>query len=210
MPYPVGPDTFTAADGTELHAYNAGWTQQRTDVAEVMSNVAQLRGGGSEGAYKWDGDTFTADQYVQAKVATASNYGGVTVRATGLSNATYCGYVALYDGGVIDLQRIDNGVRSNLQAGIGSISAGQTLKLQIVGTTLKVFVNGSQIGTDQTDATYATGQPGMYWLGGAAMAMDDWTADTIPSGAGSSATAEMPRGGHRPYPFSPGSQPQRF
>lgn len=184
MGFPVGPDTFTGASGTELHAYNAGWTQIRSDVAEIDSNTAVLRAGGSEGAYKWVTDTFTADGYVQAKIVNASNYGGVGFRLTGTSNATFNGYLALTDGGAIDLQLVTNGVRSGLQGGMGSISSGDTLKLEVVGTSLKVYINGVQVGTTVTDSTYSSGQPGMWWLGALATSLDLWTADTIPSGGG--------------------------
>src|SRR6185369_16120486 len=120
MSFPVGPDAFTAANGTELHAYNAGWTQQRTDPAEVQSNAAGLRGGGSEGNYKWDGDTFTADQYAQAVIAVENNYGGVAVRMTGTTNGTVCGYICIYDSHKISIQRIDNGSRSVIVGGVST------------------------------------------------------------------------------------------
>lgn len=184
MAFPVGPDTFTVADGTELHAYNASWTQIRSDVAEIVSNAVVLRAGGSEGAYKWDGDTFTADGYVQAKIVNASNYGGISFRTTGTSNANYNGYLALTDGGAIDLQIVTNGTRAGIQGGMGSIANGDTLKLEVVGSSLKVYVNGVQVGTTSTDSTYSSGQPGMWWLGAGATSIDNWTADKIPSGGG--------------------------
>jgi len=191
MSLPV-TDHFTGTSGTDLHVYNAGWTEQRASdtVCEISGvgggsgNTAWGKPGGSEAAVKWDGDTFTGDQYAQCKAVNASNYGGPTVRQTGTTVATQNGYLALIDGFAIDLQRFDNGVRTNLQGGIGSIGAGDALKLEIVGTTLKVYVNGVQVGTNQTDSTYATGQPGMYFNGAASSELDDWTADTIPSGGG--------------------------
>lgn len=184
MSFPIGPDAFTGANGTELHAYNASWTQQRSDVAEIQSNAAILRAGGSEGAYKWDGDTFTnPDGYVQAAMPNPTNYGGVTFRMTGTSNGTVNGYVVLYDGGSLDLQTVTNGTRANLQTGMGSIASGDTLKLEVVGSSLKVYVNGVQVGTTVTNSAFSTGQPGMYWIG-SGLALDLWTADTIPTGGG--------------------------
>jgi len=185
-------DSFTGTSGTQLHTYNASWTEQRASDLHceisgagggTPNTVRAAATGGSEAAAKWDGDTFTADQYSQAKAVNASNYAGPTVRMVGVTAAAENGYVALIDGLAIDLQRIDNGVRTNLQGGIGSIASGDTLKLEIVGTTLKVYVNGVQVGTNQTDSNYATGQPGIAFIGSGAE-LDDWMADTIPTGAG--------------------------
>lgn len=183
MGFPVGPDAFTAANGTELHAYNAGWTQQRSDVVEIQSNAAILRGGGSEGCYKWDGDVFTGNQFAQAVIPNATNYGGLTVRMTGTSNATVNGYVALYDSTAIDLQTVTNGTRANLQTGMGAIANGDTLKLEVIGTSIKVYINGAQVGTTVVDSSFSTGQPGMYFIG-SGLTVDTWTADTIPTGGG--------------------------
>lgn len=191
MGFPTGPDTFTGSNGTELHTYNSGWTLQTTDVSEIQSNTATMRAAGSESAYKWDGDgAFSADQYAQAKYSTVGHYGGVTVRITGTSTATLNGYIALFDGTAIDLQKITNGTRANLQAGIGTVANGDTVKLEVVGTSIKVYVNGAQIGTTTTDSSFSSGQPGLYFLSNAnSLHIDDWTSDTIPSGGGASFVA---------------------
>jgi hypothetical protein len=186
MGFPTGPDPFTGANGTELHTYNAGWTKQTTDQVSIQSNTAQLTGGGSEGAYKWDGDgAFANDQYAQAVYANTGNYGGVTVRMSGVTTATTNGYIALVDAGKIDLQKITNGTRSNLQAQMtGAVANADTVKLEVIGTAIKVYVNAVQQGTTVTDSSFASGQPGIYFLNSLACALDDWTADTIPTGGG--------------------------
>ena len=45
--------------------------------------------------------------------------------------------------------------------GSGAMAIGDTIGLQIVGTTLTIFVNGISE-TTRTDATLASGQPGIY------------------------------------------------
>ena len=191
MPLPV-TETFTDTSGTTLHAHNAGWTDQRAadTVCEISGvgggtpNTCRAKAGGVEAASKWDGDSFAADQYAQCTAVNGANYGGPTIRQTGTTAATQNGYLILISGAALDIQRMDNGTRTQLQGGLGSVVAGDIVKIDVVGTTIKAYVNGAQVGTNQVDSSYATGQPGMYFNGSQSAELDDWTADTIPTGAG--------------------------
>jgi hypothetical protein len=57
----------------------------------------------------------------------------------------------------------------------GTFSNGNTLKLSVTGTTLKVFINGVQAGADATDSSISTGTFGIGYSGiSSGTMLDDW------------------------------------
>lgn len=127
-------------------------------------------------------NTFGNDQESQVVVGNISTnirYSAVAVRASG----TRC-YEAYTDGasgaGHTAIARIDAGVETEILAVATTFTAGDVLKLGIVGTTLQMYKNGTAVGGTVTDATYASGQPGIGTYDVATI--DDWSAS---DGAGS-------------------------
>jgi hypothetical protein len=123
--------------------------------------------------------SFSADQYSEGAVrgmVSGAKYAGVVVRMSGDD-----GYTFYTDGasgaGHTEVARYDNAVPTVLQSFATTVAAGDVLKLQITGTTLKAYKNGVQLGTDITDATYAAGQPGIDCYD--TTNVDDWSAADI-------------------------------
>jgi hypothetical protein len=113
--------------------------------------------------------TFGTNQYAQitiSNVGDVSDAMGVGVRLSG-TGATTCGYGYYVMNGTQRLFRIDNGVKTNLgSAGTASISAGATVRLEINGTTITAYLNGSVdtgVGTSgsATVTEYTSGKAGI-------------------------------------------------
>jgi len=79
------------------------------------------------------------------------------------------------------LQKDVNGSFTDLLTGLTAVN-GDVLYIEAVGTTIKVKVNGVQVGTDATDSAIATGACGM-WSWDTGTNMDDFLADNIGGGA---------------------------
>jgi hypothetical protein len=57
--------------------------------------------------------------------------------------------------------------------------SGDTISLEVIGTTLNVYQGAVLIGT-RTDATWATGQPGLHVYGGGGNTVTSFTAVDSP------------------------------
>jgi len=169
-------DNFNRADAGTL---GANWTDQLNGYS-IHVNAAEPETGSADNAAYWSADSFGADHYSQIKLTTIQD-GGPTVRIAGVGAGTVDGYLLSCQAAATTIQRLDNDTGTILQSGLAVFSNGDTAKLQIVGTTLKAYKNGAQIGSDQADATYASGSAGMYNYSSSAV-FDDFEADNISSG----------------------------
>jgi hypothetical protein len=176
MPLPA-IDPFT---GTNNDPLSANWTtllnafvvaNNRVRGTNVVDNLAY-----------WDADVFADDQYAQVKFHNDAGYvAGPCVRV-----AATRGYWARAENSTtITLYRIDSGASFNLLQTMGSLTIvnDDVIRIEAEGTTIRVYQNGVQRGTDQTDATYSSGSAGIatYSDGGH---LDDFEADNIGGGGG--------------------------
>lgn len=178
----------TASDNFNRALLGSDWVQGIGTML-IVSNAAT--GTASVNSiYFWNTatNTFGADQESQVVVgnlATGAQYASVAVRASG----TRC-YEAYTDGvaGALHtaIARIDAGVETEILTVATTFTAGDVLKLGIVGTTLQMYKNGTAVGGTIVDATYASGQPGIGTYDVATV--DDWSA--LDSGGGSAALDE--------------------
>jgi len=107
----------------------------------------------------------------------------VVVRVNGASNNNYYAAWVQSDLTSLHLSRMDGGAETILQTISGlTIADNDLFKLQIAGTTLKVFQNGVQRGTDQADATYASGSAGIFGYSGNGELLDAFQANNLGSG----------------------------
>ena len=192
---PVGPDAFTAANGTVLDTYNASW-EIAAGQMQIQGNAAAYSAAvGNVAAHRWlqATDNFSDDQSSQATCAVlngANDYCYVIVRSQGLFSGTAltqyqygCNSTDCY------IQKMVNNTATTL-ATVTGISAGDVLKLTATGgatTTLKGYVNGAQNGSDQVDSSSAItgGQPGIYIYTTAnadTVRIDNWTGDNVSVG----------------------------
>lgn len=142
-------DNFNRADAGTL---GANWTQLEGQLG-IVSNWAG--GTAAPGGYQWavySGTTWGADQSSEIKNDRVAGGAGPIVRA----QAGVSGYFLLCNVGPCYIYRRDSGSFTLLQTLGASAVNGDTLKLEITGTTLRAYKNGVQIGTDQ-DATASGG-----------------------------------------------------
>lgn len=142
-------DNFNRADG----AVGANYTT----VAGTPLVTSNTYGGSTaNNSCYYNGDTPNADCYAQAKFNLPS--GGSEVLAIGvrLDTASFNGYYVQYQfGGGTQIIRIDAGAPTTLATLASDPTTGQVVRLEAQGSTLRVYYNGSLIGST-TDGTYST------------------------------------------------------
>jgi hypothetical protein len=153
-------DSFDRADSGTL---GANWAETE-DGFQIASNLAApLNNAASKGELAYYVGTFDAGQYSQSTAAGDPFIWGVVARISGtgdgyglLGGDNYgTGYkiVKVTNGFVFDVASI---------AGVGTLEPGDVMRIEVSGTTIRAYKNGGQIGTDQSDATYSGGNPGIY------------------------------------------------
>lgn len=171
----MASDDFNRADATDL---GANWTNQNASSMDIVSNQAKTTADASEAAYYVG--TFPDNQYSQVTTASvgAGALMGPTVRASGVvPNNNYYVIIAFPSGAGQGIYKIVNNSSSLLQSVSFNIVASDVLKLTVSGSTIKAYKNGAQQGTDQSDSSHASGNPGMFNNQNAAIeaAFDDWS-----------------------------------
>jgi hypothetical protein len=133
-------------------------------------------------------ETFDNDQYAEATFDTYSTDAGVAVRCSGTSvSGTDCYFI--YYGGALSV--IQNDVWAGLDAGTTNFVAGNTIRLEIHGTTLTAYRNGSVDttiggGTGTCDVSakitatpaLASGKPGIAFYG-TESSIDNWKGGNL-------------------------------
>jgi hypothetical protein len=91
---------------------------------------------------------------------TALDYGPM-VRASDGGSAV-SGYCALYDrsAGSFTIQELTNGTATTIDTHTATLSANDTVELEIIGTTLKLYINDTEVWSG-TDATHSSGTVGV-------------------------------------------------
>jgi hypothetical protein len=178
-------DTFTGTNGAAINTSN--WTTLLGGFS-INSNRAKGQAGADSLAF-WDADTFADDQYAEVEYTNDSGYwGGPVVRA-----AATRGYWARTENSTtITLYRIDSAVSFNLLQTMGSltIANGDVIRIEAEGSTIRVYQNGVQVGTDQSDATYSSGSGGIATYTDGAW-LDNFEAGNLGGGGGGIAVSTL-------------------
>lgn len=144
-------DPFTRADSASL---GANWTEPEGNTNIVSNQARVVTGSGTmrNARTTTTAHAATADQKVSVTVRTEGCDGGPVVRSTGATHDQ--GYaIEAYSTG-IDLLRIGVGGTTVIASGLGSgVAVGDVLRLEVQGSTLRVYKNGVQQGANQTDTT---------------------------------------------------------
>jgi hypothetical protein len=155
-------------------ALSANWTAQLNSIAR-SSGVALGQTGAANSTAFWNADAFANDQYSQCVMTAA--FSGIGVRMAGTGGGADGYFMVGVSSAPAALYRLDNGVFTFLQT-VGATVNGDTLKLTIESTTLKAYINGVQTGTDQVDATYASGSAGILCFDTTG-AVDNWEGGNV-------------------------------
>lgn len=176
----VNTDNFQRADG----GLGSNWTTASSPAVApaIVSNLATGSASGKNSVAYWT--TWAGnDQKACATIGTTTatgDFNGVTVRTTATT-----GYDFACDSGSCNIQKM---FISNLASGTFTVSNGDTLCLQIVGTSLTATQNGTTILT-ATDGSYATGNPGIFFYNQTNTGISDWNASTYLSSQISTCTS---------------------
>lgn len=137
----------------------------------------------AESSAYWSADSFSADHYSQILLSSpqSSAGGGPGAYARlGGTGATTTGYLFAPQTDKCTLYKITGGTTYTVLQDLSStVTAGDTAYIEVVGTTIKCKKNGTQIGSNQTDAAIASGAAGFY--GYTNGNLDDFLADNISS-----------------------------
>lgn len=144
----------------------SGWTG-----AQIVSNAVSST---APAAIYWNAATFANNQYSQVKLA-----GAYSVSAAVRCNGTACYIWFVANATTMRYYRAtSSGSYTQIGGDItGVILTTSTLRLEVSGTTLTGYIDGVAQ-TTQTDATYASGSPGLHWGSGTA-SMDDWAGGDL-------------------------------
>jgi pectate lyase len=175
---PLFSDDFEDGNAT-------GWTTNGGSWSVVTDGSRVYRQGGtSSDARALAGSTWT-DQVVEARVKPISFNGtnrfvAVLARA---QNATNYYYLALRNNNTIELKKLVSGSSTTLASGSFTVSTGTwySVKLEVVGSTLRGYVNGVQLLT-ATDTRFTSGKIGVATFYASA-AFDDVVVNA-PGGGG--------------------------
>jgi pectate lyase len=172
-------DAFTGSNNDPL---SGNWTTEAGQW-QIIGNKAQAFNGGGFSMAKWTADDFNDDHYSQCVIDYGSGSAiGPAVRMDANGN----GYViSAYDTGTntADINEIHTNGTANTSIGTPfAVSVGDTLKLEVTGSSLKAYKNGVLQDT-VSDGTYTTGEAGMF--GYLTASCDDFQADNVSGGAAS-------------------------
>jgi len=191
----LASDDFNRADSANL---GTNWSLRRGNDFTIASNKAVFTTSTPDSAMWYDPIPFPNTQYSQAALSglsgTTSEAGlGVCVRCDTQAPGTGAPAVTFY-GAVVNAAGSNNVSIEKWVANTYTLLAqftqawtdGDVLRLSVQGSTLRVYRNGVQIGTDVVDSSITSGSPGIYhaapFTGGT---IDNWeggSGDLVASG----------------------------
>ncbi len=129
----------------------------------------------------YNGVTWPNDQYSQAVCFTGSGGGGqgpgLVVRQDSNIAVSTRYRLAVSTAGVnnVELAKAIAGVFTLIWDRTTSLSSGDAAKLEAQGTTLRAYINGSQLGADATDSSISSGKAGLFYSSTeSSAAIDNW------------------------------------
>jgi hypothetical protein len=169
-------DDFNRADSTSL---GAGWVEVSGDWSIISSRLSSGNAGGTI-ILRAAGAMASSDHSVQVTIAaTAAVSHGVWAR--GNSNISQ-GYLWRNDGTSWNLFSVVGGSFSSIGSYAAAAVAGDVAKLEVVGSTIKGYVNGV-VRVSVTDTNVATGTSvGIRAESVSALRFDDFAAADVASG----------------------------
>lgn len=164
-------ETFTSTE----NPLSTNWdTAQNAGCKSTATGAnASTSAGFPVSIWKTSDYTFNADQDSEVTINAigAFDYAGCVVRYAATGGGV--GYMLHYesDSTRLYLRRFSAGASAAqlallTSADFSALANGDRIKLSISGTTLKIYKNGAQVGTDYTDGNVSSGQPGVAYQNG--------------------------------------------
>lgn len=189
MALPV-TDSFTNTDGVALETHG-NWSGQGTGGGanswEITSNTA-TPDSTQDGAFWENVETWPDDQYAEADIGamnTSSGNIGVAVRCAQSTDKTSY-YFAVRNFGSTKriLGKHVSDAHTTLDSDGGVPSVGQTLRIEVSGTSLTALVNGSSV-LSATDSAITSGAGGIFSnnQSGTGKSLDNWEAGSLAAAA---------------------------
>lgn len=180
----VYTDNFNRANGS----LGANWTDLLNGLV-ITSNLCDGASGALNVGY-WSANSVAAYQYSQI-VSAGTFIGqlfGPAVRCAESDNCYWLAINSSANTATIRILTSGSGSAIGSAISIATVAAGQTFRLEVDGTTLRSYRNGTLLDTI-TDATHSSGQPGIViQANGEFDRADNWEGGDLNSGdIGSSA-----------------------
>jgi len=154
-------DTFTGTNGDDLEVYSANWTAL-VGTLEIQGSAATGLAA-QTGYYAWDATTFGPNPEAHAPWNTLGANDeilGLLIRLTTLDIGTVDGYFAIWksltgaSNDTLEIAKIVNGVPgAALASTTFEATAGDQMFFEGIGTTLTIYINGTQR-LQTTDSDY--------------------------------------------------------
>ena len=169
-------DNFNRSNGS----IGSNWTTITGENALVIASNHAAGSADPSGMY-WSADAFGSDQYCQASLVSTNDYVSILCRVSP-SQQTYYG-LNIEHAGWYFLKYV-NGVGSLIGSFQSrSIVNGDVWRLEAVGSTLRVSVNGALLSYSVDDASVASGSPGIEIdTGSSAYGWDNWGCGNVGGG----------------------------
>ena len=181
-------DSFTAAADAALQTYSANWTIGNGGFnVNAAGDYAYTNATNDNAAY-WNADTFGSDQYAEAKlVGNVTYYSQIGVAVRCAAGGNHYGLYFQSGGQHIWLYKLVSGTWTELAhaQGVGAWHNGDTIRLEVSGTTLTPKHNGALITALGTvsDSSLSSGAAGICGYGiDAAARLDDWQGGNLGGG----------------------------
>lgn len=189
-------DSFTGTAGNTLQAYSASWVPHPSYSANALIASERVRGpnDGSNTAYYHTGVPSSADYSVSADIYVQTNAFGKPAVFGRLSTSANTGYHARHWAGTgWQLYKVVAGAFAQLGPTVAqTLTAGNTynLKLEMIGSAIKVYVDGVLMISVTDTAITAAGKAGISFRDATASSdttllhLDNFSADDIGGGGG--------------------------
>lgn len=169
----LASDNFNRANGP----LGANWTDGLLTSSFSITGNAVVCSMPNNAVAFYNAVVWPADQYSECAISglsgTSTDGPGLVVRCDAAGNNFYWAVINA-DGDVTIAERVGGGGISNIASRTSTWVAGDVLRLEIQGTTIKVYQNGVQLGANITDASIATGNAGLAYGSGVDGTIDNW------------------------------------
>lgn len=143
-------DDFNRAN--EALEASSNWNALLGTGLDVVSNAVSVTANGAQ-VFECVGATLAADQYAEATLATVASNAGVMARCDGTTDNLYFFRTS---GSQWQMFRTVSGATTQIGTNVEAPTAGDVLRIECSGTTIRGLVNGVQK-ISVTDSTLSSG-----------------------------------------------------